>query len=54
MSQDGLFAKVQELLHAYVECIDEDRLEDWPKFFAQDCLYQIIPREITTAGCRPA
>jgi len=36
---------VEELLHAYVQCIDDDRLEEWPDFFTEDCVYQIVPRE---------
>ena len=43
----GLEARfaVEDLLHAYVECLDHDRLEDWPDFFVADCVYQIIPYE---------
>ncbi len=26
---------------AYAAAIDEDRLEDWPDFFTEDCLYRI-------------
>jgi anthranilate 1,2-dioxygenase small subunit/terephthalate 1,2-dioxygenase oxygenase component beta subunit len=29
----------------YIACVDADRLEDWPDFFLDDCLYKI-----TTAG----
>jgi anthranilate 1,2-dioxygenase small subunit len=29
----------------YVAAIDNDRLEDWPGLFTEDCLYEIIPRE---------
>ena len=29
----------------YVATIDNDRLEDWPKLFTRDCLYQIISKE---------
>jgi anthranilate 1,2-dioxygenase small subunit len=36
---------VEDLMHAYVHCIDEDRLEEWPSFFAAECVYKIIPRE---------
>lgn len=36
---------IEELLHAYVHCIDDDRLEEWPDFFTEACLYQIVPRE---------
>src|SRR5689334_1875580 len=28
----------------YVHAIDNDELERWPQFFAEKCLYQIIPR----------
>jgi anthranilate 1,2-dioxygenase small subunit len=37
--------KIEELTHAYVQCIDDNRLEEWPEFFTEDCLYQIISRE---------
>lgn len=36
---------IEGLIHRYVHCIDEDRLEEWPDFFTEDCLYQIISRE---------
>ena len=36
---------VEDLLYAYVACLDNDELEDWPNFFVEDCLYQIIPHE---------
>jgi anthranilate 1,2-dioxygenase small subunit len=39
-----------ELQDRYVAAIDEDRLEDWPKFFVEDCLYEIIPNENVEAG----
>lgn len=46
LAQFQLRLEVEELLHAYVECIDEDRLEEWPDFFVeQDPLYKVIPRE---------
>src|SRR5215813_5181259 len=41
---------VEELLHAYVQCIDDDRLEEWPDFFTEECLYQIVPRENADQG----
>ena len=37
--------EVQEILDAYISAIDEDRLEDWPAFFTEECLYEIIPKE---------
>ncbi|MGE0821305.1 MAG: aromatic-ring-hydroxylating dioxygenase subunit beta [Candidatus Binatia bacterium] len=36
---------VEDLLHAYVQCIDDDALENWPSFFAAQPLYKIVPRE---------
>ena len=47
MSVDSRQARwiVEELLAAYVDCIDNDRLEDWPAFFTESCLYKIIPWE---------
>lgn len=36
---------VEELLNDYVQCIDEDDLENWPNFFTESCLYKVIPRE---------
>jgi salicylate 5-hydroxylase small subunit len=35
---------------AYFETLDDGRLEEWPDYFAEDCLYQIIPRENYEAG----
>jgi anthranilate 1,2-dioxygenase small subunit len=32
-------------LAAYVDCIDNDRLEDWPDFFTESCVYKITPWE---------
>lgn len=37
--------EVEELQHAYVQCIDDDDLERWPEFFASECTYKVIPRE---------
>lgn len=36
---------IEGLEYDYVQCIDDDRLEDWPNFFVDDCIYKIIPRE---------
>ena len=35
---------------AYFDTLDEGRLEEWPDFFVDDCLYRIIPRENYEAG----
>ena len=35
-----------EALYAdYTGCLDEERFEDWPAFFVEDCIYKIVPRE---------
>ena len=36
---------VEELTHAYVQCIDDNKLEEWPDFFTENCIYKIISRE---------
>ena len=43
---------VQELIAAYADCIDDDRLEEWPDFFAEDCRYLITDRQSHEAGLR--
>ncbi len=42
--------ELQDLQDRYVASIDNDRLEDWPKLFVEDCLYEIIPKENEEAG----
>jgi anthranilate 1,2-dioxygenase small subunit len=41
---------VEELIAAYVDCIDEDRLEEWPDFFVEQCRYLITSRASHEAG----
>ena len=43
---------IHELIGAYAECIDDDRLEEWPDFFVDDCRYLITSRESHDAGLR--
>jgi anthranilate 1,2-dioxygenase small subunit len=50
MESHELRYAVEELIHAYVQCIDDDRLEEWPDFFTEDCLYRIVPRENADQG----
>ena len=45
-----LTERVQELQLRYAHALDEDRLEDWPDFFADGCRYQVIPRENHARG----
>jgi 3-phenylpropionate/cinnamic acid dioxygenase small subunit len=37
--------RVAELNAAYAATIDQDRLEAWPDFFVEDCLYKITSAE---------
>ena len=37
--------EIENLYARYVHAIDEDRLEDWPGFFAEDGRYQITTAE---------
>src|SRR5256885_10372831 len=41
-----------DLNAAYADCIDDDRLEEWPDFFVDDCRYLITDRESHAAGLR--
>src|SRR6202046_5248147 len=34
----------------YYTVLDDVRLEEWPAFFTEDCLYRVIPRENFEAG----
>ncbi len=42
--------EIQTFLDDYVASIDQDRLEEWPNFFTEDCLYEIVPKENADAG----
>lgn len=42
--------EIEDLYAAYAACLDEQRYEEWPEFFTDDCIYQLIPRENHAAG----
>lgn len=42
--------EMQALQDKYMAAIDNDKLEDWPGFFVEDCRYEIIPKENADAG----
>ena len=42
--------EMQELQDRYIATIDNDRLEDWPGLFVEDCLYEIKARENEELG----
>ena len=35
------YFKISRALADYARCIDDDRLEEWPSFFVEDCLYKV-------------
>ena len=37
--------EVEDLVARHAELIDEDRLEEWPELFTEQCVYKIIARE---------
>src|SRR5881628_109781 len=52
MDQTALRQGIDELYAAYADCIDDDRLEEWPDFFVEDCRYLITTRDSHMAGLR--
>jgi len=52
MDETALRLGVGELIAAYADCIDDDRLEEWPDFFVENCRYLITDRESHAAGLR--
>ncbi len=45
MDAPALLFRLTLLNSDYAACIDADRLEDWPDFFTDDCLYKITTAE---------
>jgi 3-phenylpropionate/cinnamic acid dioxygenase small subunit len=37
--------ELEELYAAYTACLDEERFEEWPDFFVEQCVYKIVPRD---------
>lgn len=35
---------IRALIYDYAHCIDDDRLEEWPDFFPEECFYHVISR----------
>jgi anthranilate 1,2-dioxygenase small subunit len=52
MEKTALRLGIDALNAAYADCIDDDRLEEWPDFFAAECRYLITDRESHDAGLR--
>jgi len=45
-----LLQRVVSLNHQYAECLDDNRLADWPELFTDDCRYYVHPRENVLCG----
>ena len=45
MDQITARQRIEDFIHDCAHCIDDDRLEEWPSFFVEDCRYTIIDRE---------
>ena len=43
--EDDMRRQVEALHTRYIRVIDDDRLEEWPDLFTENCLYKIITRE---------
>ena len=52
MNLTALRQGIDELYAAYADCIDDDRLEEWPDFFVEGCRYLITDRDSHAAGLR--
>jgi 3-phenylpropionate/cinnamic acid dioxygenase small subunit len=37
--------ELEEFYAAYTACLDEERFEEWPEFFIEQCVYKIVPRD---------
>lgn len=52
MDEQGLRLAIGELVAAYADCIDDDRIEEWPDFFVDQCRYLVTSRDSHEAGLR--
>lgn len=50
MDNMQLWFELHQLQDRYVSALDNNRLEEWPEFFTEDCIYEIVPRENEDAG----
>ena len=50
MTDAELERQVIALNYRYAQCLDENRLGDWPEFFTEDCRYLIQPRDNLEMG----
>jgi 3-phenylpropionate/cinnamic acid dioxygenase small subunit len=45
-----LRARLADLYCAYDNALNDGELEQWPKLFAKDCIYRVIPRDNVEQG----
>ncbi len=45
MDQTPPRQRIEDFIFDCAHCIDDDRLEEWPSYFTEDCRYTIIDRE---------
>jgi anthranilate 1,2-dioxygenase small subunit len=50
MEATELREQIDDLIGAYIDCLDSDRLEEWPDFFTERCIYKVIPYENAALG----
>lgn len=51
MSDWVLNARVQDFMHEYAACLDEERFDDWVRMFdASGCTYDVLSRENRDLG----
>ena len=49
-----MFQRIFRAQGDYARCIDDDRLEEWPFFFVERCLYKVTTAENHKAGLEGA
>lgn len=50
MDEIKLHYRINLLNADYARCIDDDRMEEWPDFFVEDCLYKITTADNHARG----
>ena len=46
----NLWFAIAQAQAAYARCLDDDRLEEWPDFFADDCVYRVTSADNMREG----
>jgi len=52
MIEPQLYARISRMMLDYARSIDDDRLEEWPDFFVDQCRYLITDRQSHEAGLK--